>query len=236
LIDLAGHARRDTLTRLVDILQDRFGLRRSAAVDYTAIDALDEATGSIETPEDAPPQQPDLGALEQLEARWSSAIDSDDDGEHMVSTIHRFKGNEADIVILPNLMQDPWDVLDASSRPIDRQRAVNSLTRIRHHLAFDSSSVTESLVQRKRHNERRVAYTALSRARDLLILLGEPGRQPNRRSAAVDPDDCLPADVRRVENAAAFDIWTELQAALPHEGVAHWSREALGLDQNGGDD
>lgn len=236
LIELAGHARRDPFGQLFRVLQDRFDIRQSEAVTHAAVKALEEAVAGIETPEEAPPPRPDPGALAQLEARWTSASNDDDTGNHTVSSIHRFKGSEADIVILPNLVAGPWSVLDTSSRSTDRRRAVNSLTRVRHGLASDDWSVTESLAQRKRHNERRVAYTALSRARDLLVLLGAPGGQPQHSSSAIDPDGCLPADVRRVENAQAFDIWTELQDALPVDGVERWSRTALGLDQEGGAD
>lgn len=236
LLDLAAHARRDTLGHFFHVLQDQFSLRRRPEINGAELDALETAIAGIQTPEGYPAPRPDRGALNQLEARWRTVRDDGEAGAHKISTIHKFKGDEADVVIVPNLTAGPWGVLDTSSRPFDRRRAVNSLTRVRHQLAFDKSPVAESLVQRKRHNERRVAYTAFSRARDLLIMLGEPSSQPRRLSSEVNPDDCLPRDVNRVENAHSLDIWTELQASLPGEGATCWSREILGLHRDGGGD
>jgi DNA helicase-2/ATP-dependent DNA helicase PcrA len=235
LIALGNRTRRSSLGQLFQTLIDQFGLRSRAEIRPPALEALNTAMADIDTPDGAPPPRPDQGAIAQLKTRWQTAYNESEAGSHTVSTVHRFKGDEADIVILPNLTAGPWGVLDTSSRPVDRQRAVDALARVRHRVAFDTTLVTESMVQRKRHNERRVAYTAISRARDLLILLGAPTGQQRLQSAAIDPDGCLPADVRRVDAAHAFDIWTELKAALPADGATPWSRESLGLEQSEGD-
>jgi ATP-dependent exoDNAse (exonuclease V) beta subunit len=145
-----------------------------------------------------------------------------------MSNIHQFKGDEADVVIARNLSPDSWEVPDEST--YDRDFAAASLSRVRHQLAFEICPATESFAQRKAHNERRVAYTALSRARDVLILIGESGSSMPPEETTIDPDTCLPAAVKRYDTNRSLDIWHELQSVSGGLSTCEWTAAELGLD------
>jgi superfamily I DNA/RNA helicase len=233
LVELGRHTQRDRLPLLVAAIRDRCNLDAHFADPETALAALDEALADVTDPAQDQPPRPDLGAIQQLEDRWQAALTTEPTGRHQVSTVHGFKGSEADIVVIRNLHSEAWDVPANGDDAWDRDRAVSSLSRVRHRLAFDRCPATESFCQRKAHNERRVAYTAMSRARDLLVVIGRPGSTTACTSGSVVPDDCLPGSVERYETTEPFDVWRELQTAFDNAATQEWPRQSLDLDDGG---
>jgi hypothetical protein len=73
----------------------------------------------------------------------------------------------------------------------------------------------------------------MSRARDLLVVIGRPGSTTACTSGSVVPDDCLPGSVERYETTEPFDVWRELQTAFDNAATQEWPRQSLDLDDGG---
>ncbi|WP_136591493.1 UvrD-helicase domain-containing protein [Salinigranum halophilum] len=231
LITIARRARLDRLPRLLDVIRDHCPLHRQFADPEVALDALEAAAGAVgERTRERPPRA-DLGAIQQLIARWDIDTGSNQDATHELSNIHKYKGSEADIVICRNLVSSAWRVRDLSPTQFDRDRAVENLARVRHRLAFDECPATESFSLRKLHNERRAAYVGASRARDLLVLIGCGDDSESAPASAVNPDGCLPTAIKRYDLTRSFDPWSELHDAIDDTGWREWTRTELGLPE-----
>jgi superfamily I DNA/RNA helicase len=222
ILTLAAHARRDRLPQLVRTLTDVLPLEDQFPDRMDIDETLKVAADAVRDASRDRPPRADPGAIKQLDGRWTAALTTDDGARHRVSTIHKFKGQESDVVIVRNLTPDVWNVNDIAGTAWQRTRGVSNLARVRHQLAFDESPAMESFVHRKAHNERRTAYTAISRARDLLVLIGEASDTPHRTCDAIDIDTCLPREVKRFDTTRPLDMWAELQAALSDVSATRW--------------
>jgi len=129
-----------------------------------------------------------------------------------IVTVHKSKGLEFPVVILPQLTADEW-------RP--RQQ---SNTALRHAVGDASASPFDaSLMRCDEYEQRRAFHVAVTRAQNLCVLSGRAG---NGAETAAEEGlsrdqlaELLPSGVAWVARANRFPIWETVQECLPASAI-----------------
>ncbi len=128
-----------------------------------------------------------------------------------VMTIHKSKGLDFPVVLIPQVTADEWA---PSSRTYD---ALETSLSDNPEAAF-----TGDFVERDARETRRVFHVGITRAEDILVLQGGSGDDDD--AADVHPiseaiDEILPSRIPWQPERGQLPLWTDLQECLPDEAV-----------------
>ena len=129
-----------------------------------------------------------------------------------VMTVHKSKGLDFPVVIMPRLTEDEWE---PRSRRYDGLE--EALTE------SPEAAFREDFVERDRRESRRLLYVGITRAEDILILHGGTEEESKRDDiAGIEKvtEKVLPAPWS--PRNGRLPVWKDLQAALP-TSVADWT-------------
>ena len=130
-----------------------------------------------------------------------------------IMTIHKSKGLDFPVVIMPRLTADEWA---PSSRTYDQLEAAVTDT--------PEAAFEQDFVAKDARETRRVLHVGLTRAEDILVL---QGRADNEDATEVEPtreviSACLDNNVPWTPGAGTLPIWQTIQQSLPPES-ADWT-------------
>jgi superfamily I DNA/RNA helicase len=143
-----------------------------------------------------------------------------------VMTIHKSKGLDFPVVLMPRLTADEWA---PSSRTYDAFEAGIS--------DGPGAAFEEDFIARDAAETRRVLHVGITRAEDILVLQGsrddedEEGDEPDSHPIAEAVDELLPTSVPWRPGRNHLPIWRDIQDCLPSE-AADWT-ETLASKQMG---
>jgi len=128
-----------------------------------------------------------------------------------VMTVHKSKGLDFPVVLLPRLTADEWE---PSSRTYDALETA----------LVDGPDATfaEDFVERDAREARRLLHVAITRAEDVLVLHGgldEDDATADERPVFEAVEEILPPSVPWRPATGAFSIWEDLTACLPTEAT-----------------
>ncbi|MFA9503797.1 ATP-dependent helicase [Natrinema sp. H-ect1] len=193
---LSEQERRD-LAQLTDVVEQYGDSTVQPPLTPEFIDSLEHYDSLFDESGSSPASQPDVA----------------DDAVN-VMTIHKSKGLDFPVVLIPQITADEWG---PSSRTYD---ALETSLADGPGATFD-----EDFVARDARETRRVFHVGITRAEDVLVLQG--GREeededddPHPISEAVD--EILPSRIPWQPDRTHLPIWTDVQACLPAES-ADWT-------------
>ena len=128
-----------------------------------------------------------------------------------VMTVHKSKGLDFPVVLLPRLTADEWE---PSSRTYD---ALEGALTDGPAAAFD-----EDFVARDAKEARRILHVGMTRAEDVLVLHGgvdEDEQDEDERPIHDVVEDIRPASLSWRSRSGHLPIWRDLQACLPPTAV-----------------
>ncbi|WP_224268525.1 PD-(D/E)XK nuclease family protein [Haloprofundus salinisoli] len=128
-----------------------------------------------------------------------------------ISTIHKAKGSEAPVVVMPDLTSADWPVWHSKEQLEHVARGLRRFT----------DTAEQSVAARRINNQRRLAYVGITRPRDLLVMIGHSTGSTAPSQLLPDVDPYLNDALETSTASADFDIWTELQSVLP-SGTKTW--------------
>ena len=158
----------------------------------------------------------------------SAAASSEDQPETEASavnimTIHKSKGLEFPVVVLPQLTADEWS---------PSERTYDTL----EHTQSGGSVLDSDFARRDEHETRRVFHVALTRAEELSILVGR-GEDEDGEDDDVLPDriveDGLPPSIPWEVGGVEFPVWEMIQSCLPPSAVDGTESLATSMDTEG---
>ncbi|WP_049936039.1 ATP-dependent helicase [Haloplanus natans] len=192
---LSEQERRD-LAQLEDVIEQYGDSAVQPPLTPAFIDSLEHYDSLFDESGSTPTSQPDVA----------------DDAVN-VMTIHKSKGLDFPVVLIPQVTADEWS---PSSRTYDALEIGLS----------DGPEVAfaEDFVERDARETRRVFHVGITRAEDILVLQG--GREeadPDETHPMVEAvDGILPSRTPWGPERGNLPIWTDVQACLPDEAV-DWS-------------
>jgi len=195
---LSEQERRD-LTQLDEII-DQYGqsaVQPPLTTDF--IDSLQHYDSLFAESGSSPTDQPELA----------------DDAVN-VMTVHKSKGLDFPVVLMPRLTADEWE---PSSRTYDTLEAGLS----------DGGAFDEDFIARDAAETRRVLHVGITRAEDILVLQGSTEEDDNEDDADSEThpitnlvDDLLPAQIPWRPESGHLPIWRDIQECLPSEAT-NWT-------------
>ena len=201
--------------RLKEITNVEWYLSEQERRDLSQLDDVIESYG-----DDAvrPPLTPEFveslvhydSLLEESGSTPTSQPELADDAVN-VMTIHKSKGLDFPVVLLPRLTADQWK---PSSRTYDALETA----------LVDGPGATfaEDFVERDAREARRLLHVAITRAEDVLVLHGrfdEDDASEDERSVFEAVEEILPPSVPWRPATGEFPIWEDLTACLPREAT-----------------
>ncbi|MWG34538.1 ATP-dependent helicase [Halomarina oriensis] len=218
-------AARDDFTQLLD-LRDTYSLTRlyRELKDVTSVEwflseqerrdlaQLDELIASFDDGAIEPELSREFVDFLRLhgEITESAAASSEDqpdteDSAVDVMTIHKSKGLDFPVVVLPQLTADEWS---PNERPYDTLE----------HVLSGGSVLDTDFARRDEHETRRVFHVALTRAEELSILVGGSDERTEDDGENL-PDSVveagLPESIPWEVGGVEFPIWELIQSCLP---------------------
>ncbi|WP_138007403.1 ATP-dependent helicase [Halalkalirubrum salinum] len=193
---LSEQERRD-LAQLEDVIEQYGDSAVQPPLTPEFIDSLEHYDSLFDESGTAPTSQPDVA----------------DDAVN-VMTIHKSKGLDFPVVLIPQVTADEWA---PSSRTYD---------------AFETSlsdgaqaAFAEDFVERDAHETRRVFHVGITRAEDILVLQG--GSEESDDTADEDAvsrlvDDVLPSRIPWQPKRGQLPLWTDVEECFPDE-AADWT-------------
>mgnify|MGYP000050089694 FL=1 len=192
---LSEQERRD-LAQLDDVVEQYGDSAVQPPLTPEFVDSLEHYDSLFDESGSTPTSQPDVA----------------DDAVN-VMTIHKSKGLDFPVVLVPQVTADEWA---PSARPYD---ALETGLSDGPTAAFDEDYVT-----RDARETRRVFHVGITRAEDILVLQGEragaDSEETHPMAAAVD--DILPSRIPWQPERGHLPIWTDVRECLPDEAV-DWS-------------
>ncbi|AXG07591.1 ATP-dependent helicase [Haloplanus rubicundus] len=192
---LSEQERRD-LAQLEDVIEQYGDSAVQPPLTPEFIDSLEHYDSLFDESGSTPTSQPDVA----------------DDAVN-VMTIHKSKGLDFPVVLIPQVTADEWA---PSSRTYDALETGLS--------DGPEAAFAEDFVTRDARETRRVFHVGITRAEDILVLQG--GREeadPDETHPMVEAvDDILPSQTPWGPERGNLPIWTDVQACLPDEAV-DWS-------------
>jgi superfamily I DNA/RNA helicase len=128
-----------------------------------------------------------------------------------VMTVHKSKGLDFPVVLLPRLTADEWE---PSSRTYDALES--ALTE------GSAAAFGEDFVARDASEARRILHVGMTRAEDVLVLHGgidEDEQDSGQQSIRDAVDDICPASVAWRPASSYLPIWSDLRECLPSTAV-----------------
>lgn len=128
-----------------------------------------------------------------------------------VMTIHKSKGLDFPVVLIPQVTADEWA---PSSRTYD---ALETSLSDGPKAAFD-----EDFVERDARETRRVFHVGITRAEDILVLQGgseEGDEAADEKSVSEMVDEILPSRIPWQPERGHLPLWTDVQECLPDDAV-----------------
>ncbi len=215
-------------TELTELTNIEWYLSEQERRDLAKLDTIIEQYGESSV---QPPLTPDfVESLEHYDSLFAesgstptSQPDTADDAVN-VMTIHKSKGLDFPVVLIPQVTADEWG---PSSRTYDTlETALSDGTGV----AFEAD-----FLARDAHETRRVFHVGITRAEDILVLQGghneddETNNGMHPVSEAVS--DILPSRVPWQPERGHLPIWTDVQECLPDEAT-DWT-DTLAMDTYG---
>ncbi|NLV02981.1 ATP-dependent helicase [Haloferax volcanii] len=193
---LSAQERRD-LAQLKDVIEQYGDSAVQPPLTPEFIDSLEHYDSLFDESGSAPTSQPDVA-----------------DGAVNVMTIHKSKGLDFPVVLIPQVTADEWE---PSSRAYDAFETG---------LADEATAVfDEDYVTRDAHETRRVFHVGITRAEDILVLQGgNEADDADEETASVSEvvSEILPSRIPWQPERGDLPIWTDVQECLPVEAV-DWS-------------
>jgi superfamily I DNA/RNA helicase/RecB family exonuclease len=131
-----------------------------------------------------------------------------------VMTVHKSKGLDFPVVLLPRLTADEWK---PSSRTYDALETAL--------IDGPAATFSEDFVARDAREVRRVLHVGMTRTEDVLVLHGgisEEGGDEDQRPIHDAVEDICPATISWDPDSSHLPIWHNLQACLPST-TADWT-------------
>jgi DNA helicase-2/ATP-dependent DNA helicase PcrA len=122
-----------------------------------------------------------------------------------VMTVHKSKGLDFPVVILPNLEKDEWS-------PSERNNEALS------HAIGGGIPVAEDFVRRDLNEARRILHVGITRAEELCLLFGRSEEDDEDEDEVLSTEfieDCLPDRIGWSVEEVKFPIWDDIQESLP---------------------
>jgi len=203
---LSEQERRD-LTELENVIEQYGDSAVQPPLTPEFIDSLEHYDSLFDESGSSPTSQPDVA----------------DDAVN-VMTIHKSKGLDFPVVLIPQVTADEWE---PSSRSYD---ALETGLSDGSNAAFDEDYVT-----RDARETRRVFHVGITRAEDILVLQG--GRDDDEAEEETNPiseavSEMLPSRVPWQPERGHLPIWNDVQDSLPPEAV-DWT-ETIAMETIGG--
>ena len=203
---LSEQERRD-LTELENVIEQYGDSAVQPPLTPEFIDSLEHYDSLFDESGSSPTSQPDVA----------------DDAVN-VMTIHKSKGLDFPVVLIPQVTADEWE---PSSRPYDALETGLS----------DGSNAAfgEDYVTRDARETRRVFHVGITRAEDILVLQG--GREDDDGEEEAHPvseavSELLPSRIPWQPERGHLPIWNDVQDSLPPEAV-DWT-ETIAMETVGG--
>ena len=203
---LSEQERRD-LTELENVIEQYGDSAVQPPLTPEFIDSLEHYDSLFDESGSSPTSQPDVA----------------DDAVN-VMTIHKSKGLDFPVVLIPQVTADEWE---PSSRSYD---ALETGLSDGSNAAFDEDYVT-----RDARETRRVFHVGITRAEDILVLQG--GREDDDGEEEAHPvseavSELLPSRIPWQPERGHLPIWNDVQDSLPPEAV-DWT-ETIAMETVGG--
>ncbi|MDL0142357.1 ATP-dependent helicase [Halobacterium salinarum] len=193
---LSEQERRD-LAQLEDVIEQYGDSAVQPPLTPEFIDSLEHYDSLFDESGSTPTSQPDVA----------------DDAVN-VMTIHKSKGLDFPVVLIPQVTADEWA---PSSRTYDALETGLS--------DGAEAAFAEDFVERDGRETRRVFHVGITRAEDVLVLQG--GTEDDDDTADVHPvseavDEILPPQIPWQPARAQLPVWTDVQECLPDD-AADWT-------------
>jgi len=215
LLDIRDSASLSHLYReLTDITNIEWYLSEQERRDLAQLEDVIEQYGDSAA---QPPLTPEfIGSLEHYDSLFdesgstpTSQPDIADDAVN-VMTIHKSKGLDFPVVLIPQVTADEWA---PSSRTYDTLETGLSDGA---EAAFD-----EDFVERDARETRRVFHVGITRAEDILVLQGgsEDDDASDVHPVSEAVDEMLPPSIPWQPERGQLPLWTDVQECLPDDAV-----------------
>ena len=193
---LSEQERRD-LTQLADVIEQYGDSAVQPPLTPEFIDSLEHYDSLFDESGSTPTSQPDPA----------------DDAVN-VMTIHKSKGLDFPVVIIPQVTADEW---------APRTRTYDALEASLSEGA--EAAFAEDFLERDARETRRVFHVGITRAEDILVLQG--GSEDGDDTDDVHPvsqavDEILPSQIPWQPERGHLPLWTDVQECLPDE-AADWT-------------
>ena len=135
-----------------------------------------------------------------------------------VMTVHKSKGLDFPVVILPNLEEDEWSPSERSNEALS-------------YAVEGGSPVEQDFVKRDLSEARRILHVGITRAEELCLLFGrseEEDTEEDEEMSMEFVEGCLPERLGWGLEKVKFPIWEDIQESLPPT-AEDWTEE-VGTD------
>ncbi|UPV77143.1 ATP-dependent helicase (plasmid) [Halorussus limi] len=192
---LSEQERRD-LTQVEEVIEQYGDGAVQPPLTPEFIDSLEHYDSLLDESGSSPTSQPDLA-----------------DAAVNVMTVHKSKGLDFPVVLMPRLTADEWE---PDSRTYDTLETALS--------GDPDSAFREDLVARDARETRRVLHVGVTRAEELLVLQGRApeGESDNEREVHEAVAEILPETAPWRPGSGHLPIWSDLQESLP-ETATEWT-------------
>ena len=190
---LSEQERRD-LAQLEDVIEQYGDSAVQPPLTLEFIDSLEHYDSLFDESGTTPTSQPDVA----------------DDAVN-VMTIHKSKGLDFPVVLIPQVTADEWA---PSSRTYDALE-----TSLSEGL---EAAFAQDFVERDARETRRVFHVGITRAEDILVLQGgseEGDEAEDQDSVSEMVDEILPSRIPWQPERGHLPLWTDVQECLPDEAV-----------------
>jgi DNA helicase-2/ATP-dependent DNA helicase PcrA len=190
---LSEQERRD-LTQLEDVVEQYGDSAVQPPLTPAFIDSLDHYDSLFDESGSTPTSQPDVA----------------DDAVN-VMTIHKSKGLDFPVVLIPQVTADEWA---PSSRSYDTLETSLS--------DGPEAAFAEDFVERDARETRRVFHVGITRAEDILVLQGgteDDDDAPDEHPVSEAVGEILPPSIPWQPARGHLPLWTDVQECLPADAV-----------------
>jgi DNA helicase-2/ATP-dependent DNA helicase PcrA len=122
-----------------------------------------------------------------------------------VMTVHKSKGLDFPVVILPNLEEDEWSPSERSNEALS-------------YAVQGGAPIQEDFVRRDLSEARRILHVGITRAEELCLLFGRSEEEDEDEDEVLSTEfveGCLPEWIGWSVEEVKFPIWDDIQESLP---------------------